>query len=64
MKMKTVYCLRIRYDDNAGWSEPGYYRTRKRRDEVERVNRCMGGIRTHRYEEKKPSDEIDALVTE
>lgn len=59
--MKTVYALRVRPDDNSPWSEPGYYRTRKERDQTERMNRCLGGIRTHSYEEKKTPEEIDEL---
>lgn len=59
--MKTVYVLRIREDKSQPWGEPNYYRTRKERDDTERINRCLGGIRTHAYEEKKPLQEIDQL---
>lgn len=59
--MKTVYVLRIREIDNEPWSEPEYYRTRKERNETERINRCLGGIRTHSYEEKKTEEEIERL---
>lgn len=59
--MPTVYCLRIRYSDSDPWSEPDYYRTRKERNDTERINRCLGGIRTHSYEEKKTKEEIDQL---
>jgi hypothetical protein len=59
--MKTVYVLRIRPDDSAPWGEPCYYRTRKERDDVARINRCLGGIRTHSYEEKKTPEEVEEL---
>lgn len=61
MKTKTVYALRIREDESQPWGEPEYYQTRKERDEIERVNRCLGGIRTHSYEEKKPAEEVEEL---
>lgn len=59
--MKTVYCLRIRPDDNSEWSEATYYRTRKSRDRDGSMNRIMGGMRTHSFEEKKTPEEISAL---
>lgn len=59
--MKIIYALRIRPDDNSEWSEPEYYRTRKERDRTASVNRIIGGIRTHSYEEKKTPDEVEAL---
>lgn len=61
MVTKTVYVLRVRPDDDSPWGEPEYYRRRKERDELERLNRCLGGIRTHSYEEKKTPEEIDEL---
>lgn len=60
-KLKTVYVLRIRLDESQPWSKPEYYRSRKVRDETERINRIIGGIRTHSYEEKKTADEVEAL---
>lgn len=60
-KMKTVYVLRVRPDDESHWSEPEYYRTRKERDRVAAQNRAFGGIRTHSYEEKKTPEEIAQL---
>lgn len=59
--MKTVYVLRVRPSDSVVWSEPEYYRTRKERDREAAVNRVLGGIRTHSYEEKKTPEEIEAL---
>jgi len=59
--LKTVYALRIRPDDNSVWGEPEYYRTRKERDRTESMNRIIGGIRTHSYEEKKTPDEVESL---
>jgi hypothetical protein len=58
---KTVYCLKIRSDDKEPWGETEYYRTRKERDNTERLNRCLGGIRTHSFEEKKTPEEIENL---
>lgn len=58
---KTVYCLRIRHSDADGWSETEYYRTRADRDHIERLNRCLGGIRTHSFQEKKTQEEISDL---
>jgi hypothetical protein len=62
--MKTVYCLRIRESDEGDWSEPVFYRTRKERDEVARLNRCLGGIRCWLYEERKAADEVEELFDE
>lgn len=59
--MKTVYVLRVRLSDSEPWGEATYYRRRRDRDQDERVNRVMGGIRTHSYEEKKTPEEIDQL---
>lgn len=59
--MKTVYCLRIRPNDQSEWSEPTYYEKRKFRDLDEKFNRCLGGIRTHSYEEQKTAEEATAL---
>ena len=60
--MKTIYCLRIRPDESQPWGEPNYYRTRKERDDDATVNRCLGGLRTHSYEEKKPANEVEDLL--
>lgn len=60
--MKTVYVLKVRENEKFPWSDSTYYRTRKERDNVERINRCLGGIRTHSYEEKKTQEEIEELV--
>jgi len=59
--MKTVYVLRVRLDDDSPWGEPEYYRRRKERNEAERLSRCLGGMRTHSYEEKKTLEEIEEL---
>lgn len=59
--LKTVYVLRVRPDDDSHWSEPEYYRKRKDRNKTERLNRVLGGIRTHSYQEKKTVEEIDQL---
>lgn len=61
MKTKTVYVLRIRYTDSEPWGAPGYYRKKKDRDYDEKFNRCLGGVRTHAYEEKKTEEEISEL---
>lgn len=59
--LKTVYVLRVRPDDDSHWSEPTYYRKRKERDRDRSINRVLGGIRTHSYEEKKTPEEINQL---
>jgi hypothetical protein len=59
--MKTVYVLRVRPDDDSPWGEPAYYWKRKERDNTAMLNRCLGGIRTYSYEEKKTPEEIEAL---
>lgn len=62
MKRKTVYCLRIRPDDQLPWSETEYYASKRDRDHIERINRIIGGIRTHSFEEKKTPAEIKELT--
>lgn len=59
--MKTVYCLRVRLDDQSEWSEPEYYKTRRERDRTGATNRILGGIRTHSFEEKKTPEQISEL---
>lgn len=59
--MKTAYCLTIRLNDDVPWGETEYYRTRKERDHDERYNRCLGGLRTHSFQEKKTPKEFKAL---
>ena len=59
LKKKTIYGIRTRFSDNDVWSEPTYYRTRGRRDKVGSLNRIIGGIRTHSFEEKAIADEVD-----
>lgn len=59
--MKTVYVLRVRQDESQPWGEPEYYRTRKERDDTARINRVLGGIRAHSYEEKKTLEEVEQL---
>lgn len=62
VRMKTIYCLRIRMDESQPWGETEYYRTRKERDQTAAINRIIGGIRTHSFEEKQSREEIDALT--
>lgn len=38
--------------DSEPWGDVGHYRTRKERNRDEIMNRCLGGIRTHSFEEK------------
>lgn len=49
-RLKKVYCLRIRPDDDAEWSEPEVYTSRKRRDEDAAGARIIAGYRTHSFE--------------
>jgi len=58
MKYLTVYGLRIRHDDSHPWSEADYFLSRKERDDCEKVNRCLGGIRTHSFKEQKTEEEV------
>lgn len=60
-KTKTVYCLRVRLSDEEPWSETEYYRTRRKRDRTATVNRVLGGIRTHSFQEKKTAEELEQL---
>jgi hypothetical protein len=62
MKMKTVYCLRIRFSDDEPWREPSFYKRRKDRDYDEVMNRCLGGSRTWRYEETMPAEKAEELA--
>ena len=62
MKKTTVYCLRIRESDDGDWGDPTFYRTRKERDSSAHLNRCLGGIRTWSYEEKKSAEEMTKMV--
>jgi hypothetical protein len=59
--MKTVYVLRVRSDESEPWGEPEYYRTRKERNQTAAMNRILGGIRTHSYEEKRTLEEVEQL---
>jgi hypothetical protein len=49
VKMKTVYCLRVRDSDSEPWGETAYYLNRKKRDEAEVYNRCLGGFRRRSF---------------
>lgn len=62
MKTKLVYVLRIRWSDSDSWGQPNYYRSRAARDYDEKMNRLVGGIRTHSYQERKTEAEIEALT--
>lgn len=61
-KMKTVYVLKVRGNDKEPWGDLAYYRGRSERDSDERANRCLGGLRTHSYEEKKTAEEAEELL--
>ena len=61
-RKRTAYALRVRMSDTETWSEPTLYATRRDRDNAERLNRCLGGIRTHSYEEKVTPEEFDDLL--
>jgi len=60
--MKTVYCLRLRDNDNQPWSEPEYFRTRNGRDKVARLSRCIGGFRTWSYQERVTPEQMTELT--
>ncbi len=61
VKMRTVYCLRVRFSDDDAWGQPTYYRTKAERDNDARVARIIGSMRTHSYEEKNTAEETAAL---
>lgn len=62
-KTKTIYALRVRNSDSDEWSNPQWYKTKKQRDKVGSLNRIVGGIRTHSYQERKTLDEIEEIFT-
>ena len=59
--MKTVYCLKIRDNDAEPWSQPEHFRTRKQRDSASTMARCLGGFRTHSYEEKVDAEALEEI---
>lgn len=61
IKKKTVYGLRLRLSDNDPWSDTSWYKTAARRNHVAAMNRIIGGIRTHSFQEKKTLEEIEEL---
>lgn len=63
IKKKTIYGLRVRMSDNDEWSETTWYSTKKSRDRSASINRIIGGIRTHSFQERKPLDEAEELIT-
>ncbi len=58
-KKKTIYGIRTRGSDNDSWSEPAFYKTRGERNKVASMNRIIGGIRTHSFEEKITIEEAN-----
>lgn len=56
--------MRVRFDDNDKWSETQYFKTKGRRDKVGAINRIIGGIRTHSFEETKTEAEIEEIFFE
>lgn len=61
LKTKRVFVIRTRLSDNDEWSPPQYFKTAKQRDKVGSLNRIIGGIRTHSFEERKTVEEIESL---
>lgn len=59
----TVFVLRVRDTDDDPWGEPVYYRTRRERDREASVNRVLGGIRAHSYQEKKTIEEVEQIFS-
>ena len=49
-RLRKVYCLRIRPDDQSEWSKEAVYYSKKRRDQAERVCRIIAGYRTHSFD--------------
>lgn len=57
-KLRTVYCLRIRGDDQELWGQPTRYFSRKERNNDEKMCRIIGGMRTHSYDERRQVDDV------
>lgn len=64
VRKRTVYILRTRLDDSKPWSLPMYFRKRRDRDSNGASCRCLLGVRTHSYEEKRTPAEIDELCND
>lgn len=62
MPNKTLYCLRTRENEKERWSPTDYYYSRKERDADEKTARCLFGIRTMSFTEKKTQEEIEELI--
>ena len=54
-----IYGIRTRFSDDDSWSEPTFYRKKADRDGVASMNRIIGGIRTHSFEEKTTIEEAN-----
>lgn len=50
-RVKRMYVLSIRPDDQSPWSEATYYESKRERDADERYNRILGGYRTRSWQE-------------
>jgi hypothetical protein len=53
--------MRTRENEQSEWSKPDYYKTRKKRDDNERMCRILGGLRTHSYEEKVTQERFSEI---
>lgn len=60
-KMKTVYLLRVRINDNSEWSTASYYKSKRRRDKDAIISHIIGGFRTYCSQENKTLSEIKAI---
>ena len=49
-RLRKVYCLRIRQDDQSEWSQPDVFTSKKQRDQAASQCRIIGGLRTHSFE--------------
>ena len=61
-KMVTRYGLRVRLADTDEWGPWNWYADRKDRDRDERMNRCLGGTRTHTTKERAPANWDDSAL--
>ncbi len=64
MKKKKVFCLKVRENDELPWSETGYYKKSKNRDEAGSFNRVLAGRRTWSFDESKTIEELQEIEFE
>lgn len=58
-QMVKRYGLRLRMADNRPWGPWNWYSSKRDRDDDERRNRILAGMRTHTTEEMRPPEDTD-----